>query len=239
MILLLLLFLLYNEENKERIPMKKEMSEETTKKIATKTSQHKKDKDDFMEKYFLPNLRKALENKGMKQTELATKIDVSPQVISNWFGNRATPDILNLSRISDVLDISIDSLCGKNEERISSDIENFKGLLSSMWKQYRYCKNYLCFHYSINERQMKYTSKQLEAIKSIDNFKPRTMFEISIDYEGVQIFLETLKKFDELYSDSFINEEMFNNFIEAQIDRISLDYENDVEESFICEDLPF
>lgn len=86
---------------------------------------------------------------------------------------------------------------------------------------------------------MKYTSKQLEVIKSVDNFKPRTTLEISIDYEGVQIFLETLKKFDELYSENFINEEMFNNFIETQIDRISLDYENDVEESFIWENSPF
>ena len=197
--------------------MKKEMSEETTNKIATKTSQHKKDKDDFMKKNFIPNLRKALDDKGMKQSELATKIDVSPQVISNWLGNRATPDILDLSRISDVLDIPIDTLCGKNEERINSDIESFKGLLLSIWKQFRYCKNYLCFHYSINEEQMKYTSKQLEVI----------------------IFLETLKKFDELYSENFINEEMFNNFIETQIDRISLDYENDVEESFIWENSPF
>ena len=219
--------------------MKKEMSEETTNKIATKTSQHKKDKDDFMKKNFIPNLRKALDDKGMKQSELATKIDVSPQVISNWLVNRATPDILDLSRISDVLDIPIDTLCGKNEERINSDIESFKGLLLSIWKQFRYCKNYLCFHYSINEEQMKYTSKQLEVIKSVDNFKPRTTLEISIDYEGVQIFLETLKKFDELYSENFINEEMFNNFIETQIDRISLDYENDVEESFIWENSPF
>ena len=41
--------------------MKKEMSEETTNKIATKTSQHKKDKDDFMKKNFIPNLRKAFQ----------------------------------------------------------------------------------------------------------------------------------------------------------------------------------
>ncbi|MGN8809359.1 helix-turn-helix domain-containing protein [Absicoccus porci] len=200
--------------------MKKEMSEETTNKIATKTSQHKKDKDDFMEKNFIPNLRKALDDKGMKQSELATKIDVSPQVISNWLGNRATPDILDLSRISDVLDIPIDRLCGKNEEHINSDIESFKGLLTSIWKQCIFCDdNNLQF--IVNEGEVVFDNVDFELAVANDDLKRPKFLNIYIENNQVQEFLKNLNTFKGLYKNGTITKEQFNDFMESQIEKLA------------------
>ncbi len=52
--------------------------------------------------------------KGIKQTELAEKLNVSQQVISNIERGVTTPDIELLKKIADMYSISLDELVGRN-----------------------------------------------------------------------------------------------------------------------------
>ena len=60
---------------------------------------------------------------GMSQEELAEKIFVSRQTISNWETARTYPDVQSLLLLSNLFDVSIDSL-------IKGDVEEMKAVLS-------------------------------------------------------------------------------------------------------------
>ena len=60
---------------------------------------------------------------GMSQEELAEKIFVSRQTISNWETDRTYPDVQSLLLLSNLFDVSIDSL-------IKGDVEEMKAALS-------------------------------------------------------------------------------------------------------------
>ena len=60
---------------------------------------------------------------GMSQEELAEKIFVSRQTISNWETDRTYPDVQSLLLLSNLFDVSIDSL-------IKGDVEEMKAVLS-------------------------------------------------------------------------------------------------------------
>lgn len=49
-------------------------------------------------------------NKGMKQEELAEKLNVSAQAVSKWENDQSCPDISLLPTISKILGISVDEL---------------------------------------------------------------------------------------------------------------------------------
>ena len=60
---------------------------------------------------------------GLSQEELAEKIFVSRQTISNWETDRTYPDVQSLLLLSNLFDVSIDSL-------IKGDVEEMKAVLS-------------------------------------------------------------------------------------------------------------
>lgn len=60
---------------------------------------------------------------GMSQEELAEAIFVSRQTISNWETDRTYPDVQSLLLLSNLFDVSVDSL-------IKGDVEEMKAVLS-------------------------------------------------------------------------------------------------------------
>lgn len=58
----------------------------------------------------LPQARKA---RGLSQEELAVKIRVSRQAVSKWETGDAMPDLPKLVALADALDMSLDTLCGR------------------------------------------------------------------------------------------------------------------------------
>lgn len=60
---------------------------------------------------------------GLSQEELANKIYVSRQTISNWENNRSYPDIENLLILSGVFEVSLDNL-------VKGDLDDMKRELS-------------------------------------------------------------------------------------------------------------
>lgn len=61
---------------------------------------------------------------GMSQEELAEAIFVSRQTISNWETDRTYPDVQSLLLLSNLFDVSVDSL-------IKGDVEEMKAMLSA------------------------------------------------------------------------------------------------------------
>lgn len=55
-------------------------------------------------------LRKA---KNLRQEDIADKIGLSPQAISKWENDISLPDISLLGELSDILEVSLDDLLGK------------------------------------------------------------------------------------------------------------------------------
>jgi transcriptional regulator with XRE-family HTH domain len=66
---------------------------------------------------FGDNLKKIRQDCNLTQEELAKKIDTSRSNIANYENNKNMPSIDVLSKLSEVLDCSIDYLLGKSEER--------------------------------------------------------------------------------------------------------------------------
>lgn len=65
---------------------------------------------------FGKNLKQALQDKNMKQSELAAAVSTSEANISNYARGNAFPQIDVLSEIANVLGVSLDWLCGVESE---------------------------------------------------------------------------------------------------------------------------
>lgn len=68
-------------------------------------------------------IKKCRESINLSQEELADKIYVSRQTISNWENNKSYPDINSLKLLSNVFDVSLDNF-------IKGDIEEMKKKIS-------------------------------------------------------------------------------------------------------------
>lgn len=69
------------------------------------------------------NLKKIRQDCNLTQEELAKKIDTSRSNIANYENNKNMPSIDVLSKLSKVLDCSIDYLLGKSDERNPKEID--------------------------------------------------------------------------------------------------------------------
>lgn len=74
-------------------------------------------------------LRKA---KGLRQEDIAEKINISPQAVSKWENDISLPDITILSELSDLLGVSLDELLGKESKRVemvAKEVKDFSKMM--------------------------------------------------------------------------------------------------------------
>ena len=64
------------------------------------------------------NLKNARSNANLTQEDIAEKIGVSRQTVSNWENNKSYPDIISVIRLSDIYGISLDTLLKEDENMI-------------------------------------------------------------------------------------------------------------------------
>ncbi|MBR4627027.1 MAG: helix-turn-helix transcriptional regulator [Ruminococcus sp.] len=64
---------------------------------------------------FSEKLRKARNNAGLSQEQLAEKLCVSRQAVTKWETGKGMPDIENIRAISALLNVSIDELLSPEE----------------------------------------------------------------------------------------------------------------------------
>jgi transcriptional regulator with XRE-family HTH domain len=67
-------------------------------------------------------LKDARLNAGLTQEQVAEKIMVSRQTISNWENGKSLPDIISIMNLSDLYQISIDELL-KGDKRMKEKLE--------------------------------------------------------------------------------------------------------------------
>ena len=74
-----------------------------------------------MEKSLGKRISELRKIKGMKQDELAEKLNVSPQAVSKWENDQSYPDISLLPEISKIFGVTVDMLLtGEKEQNIVS-----------------------------------------------------------------------------------------------------------------------
>lgn len=56
------------------------------------------------------NIKKAREAKGISQEQLAERLNVTRQAVSNWERGKTEPDIQMLQQLSEVLEVSVEEL---------------------------------------------------------------------------------------------------------------------------------
>ena len=70
---------------------------------------------EVMSMVFSEKLQLLRKNRGLTQEGLAAKLDVSRQAVAKWEAGMAYPDIFNLIRISDLMNVSVDYLVRDQE----------------------------------------------------------------------------------------------------------------------------
>ena len=75
-------------------------------------------------------LKKARMDKKLTQEEVAEKIFVSRQSISNWENNKTYPDIVNVIALSDLYQISLDELL-KGSDNFMKHLEESTDIVKS------------------------------------------------------------------------------------------------------------
>lgn len=74
-------------------------------------------------------LKEARVNSGLTQEQVAEKIMVSRQTISNWENGKSLPDIVSVMNMSDLYQISLDELLKgdqKMKEKMEKDVNGAK-----------------------------------------------------------------------------------------------------------------
>ncbi|MDE8735267.1 helix-turn-helix transcriptional regulator, partial [Eubacteriales bacterium DFI.9.88] len=83
---------------------------------------------------FAEKLKSLRTKNGYSQEELAEALNVSRQAITKWESGKGMPDIQNLIAISDLFDVTLDSLMREEEELETSDESSCtKGSMEFIW----------------------------------------------------------------------------------------------------------
>ncbi len=68
-----------------------------------------------MENSFAQNLKQLRKENRLSQGDVAKRIEVSQQCVSEWEKGNMEPTMSNLWRLADLFDISVDALIGRTE----------------------------------------------------------------------------------------------------------------------------
>ena len=82
-----------------------------------------------MKETFGQRLSRIRKEKGYTQEDIASRITISPQAVSKWENDISSPDILILSNLADILDVSVDELLGREgSETVRERVEVEEGV---------------------------------------------------------------------------------------------------------------
>ena len=63
------------------------------------------------------SIKKLREERGMTQDELAEKLNVTRQAVSNWETGKTQPDIETLTRMAEIFDVSVERIIYGSERK--------------------------------------------------------------------------------------------------------------------------
>ena len=70
-----------------------------------------------MKETFGQRISRLRKNLGLKQDEIAEKVNISAQAVSKWENDLSAPDISTLPLLADILNVSLDELLGRESEQ--------------------------------------------------------------------------------------------------------------------------
>lgn len=87
-------------------------------------------------------LKKNRKQCGFSQEEVAAKINITRQTLSNWEHNRSEPDIRTLMQLSGIYQVSLEKLVRPNEERADMGIRWMRKAISAQNRKSIILKEY-------------------------------------------------------------------------------------------------
>jgi len=89
-----------------------------------------------MKETFGQRFARLRKSKKLRQEDIADKIGISPQAISKWENDISLPDISLLGELSDILEVSLDDLLGKEvmKTTVVTEVGSKKDLNKMMLK---------------------------------------------------------------------------------------------------------
>ena len=123
-------------------------------------------------------LRSLRTSKGMTQKQVADKLGVLPKTVSKWETGHGFPDISYISDLSDILEVSTETLLAGNlnlNQQSSGNVKNIK---------FYYCKHCQSFVQSIGKTSVICCGKQLSALipQPVNNSHSLNVAEIENDF---------------------------------------------------------
>lgn len=64
---------------------------------------------------FPQKLKELRKEKKLTQTELASKLNISQKLYSNWESGKAEPTLDNIIKLANILDVTVDYLLGRSD----------------------------------------------------------------------------------------------------------------------------
>lgn len=85
-----------------------------------------------MKETFGQRFSRSRKNLGLKQDEIAEKLNISAQAVSKWENDLSAPDISTLPILADILNVSLDELLGREVEETKIVPEEERKDINSM-----------------------------------------------------------------------------------------------------------
>ena len=161
---------------------------------------------------FAKNLKSARERAGMKQNELAEKVNVTPQTISAYEKSAAgskgkNPTLENALAIAEALHVSLDKLCGREDSCAARSSEKTKREIAED------------FVFLNNVQDIEFSTV------TIEEFTPHGLSDV--EYPAIIIrepnivrFIQSWYKIKKLYNDGTIDNELYNLWLDKHINDV-------------------
>lgn len=78
------------------------------------------------------NIKIFRKNKGLTQEQLAVKLNVVRQTVSKWEKNLSVPDAETLTKLSEILDVSVSDLLGTPRVTEKEDLNDIAEQLQNL-----------------------------------------------------------------------------------------------------------
>jgi transcriptional regulator with XRE-family HTH domain len=85
-----------------------------------------------MKETFGQRFSRLRKNLGLKQDDIAEKVNISAQAVSKWENDLSAPDISTLPMLADILNVSLDELLGREVEQTKIVPEEERKDINSM-----------------------------------------------------------------------------------------------------------
>ena len=85
-----------------------------------------------MKETFGQRFSRLRKNLGLKQDDIAEKVNISAQAVSKWENDLSAPDISTLPILADILNVSLDELLGREVEETKIEPEGKRKDINSM-----------------------------------------------------------------------------------------------------------